>query len=161
MLNPDPDSCPSVRARELLESLLTLQQLTSWRNRGYFEFRGSAGTCYRLYDAGYSFNIHWIRSDGLTGGVLCAYPKRHKGEKLPTADLYIGQFLALVTNEEAFLDVANLGSGKYPPVGNFAQRAARSASMDLMMLLTLFALMVTAMTSFIWFLVSLVQSFIH
>lgn len=105
------------RAEESLRAKLNEAQLASHTTHQYFDLVGSRGNHYRIRtNAGTVGNVGWIDEEGLTHGVYCAHPIPHdlRGEALPEPDLYLGQFLALVLDEDNFLDSANLYGGSFP-----------------------------------------------
>ncbi len=93
----------SRRATETLRSLLTEENQRRLDAGFDLLIVGSAGGQYRVRH-GYQGNIR--RSDGRT---FCAHPSMvtPEGDLLPTEDAMIAQILALVTDEPAFLRVAN------------------------------------------------------
>jgi hypothetical protein len=94
----------SNRAEELLLSLLTEEQAASYRERGWFEVRGSRGGRWRIRNRGQAGNVDLMPEIGEEReATYCAHPP----DGLPDADAHVAQMLALVTNEEEFLRVAN------------------------------------------------------
>jgi hypothetical protein len=94
----------SARAEELLLSLLTDEQAASYRERGWFEVRGSRGGRWRIRNRGQSGNVDLMPEIGEEReATYCAHPPG----ALPDADAHAAQMLALVTDEEGFLRVAN------------------------------------------------------
>ena len=92
------------RAEELLLSLLSEEQAASYRERGWFEVRGSKGGRWRIRNRGQSGNVDLMPEIGEEReATYCAHPP----DGLPDADAHVAQMLALVTDEEAFLRVAN------------------------------------------------------
>lgn len=105
------------RADELLESMLSPEQVQAYQLRGEFEVIGSRGTLYRI-KRGTSGNIEWIKPDGSVGGRICAHPDMSPSW-LPTSDVMLAQMLALTTDEAAFVAVANVHAGERPPVRRY------------------------------------------
>lgn len=116
----------SQKAVELLSSKLSAPQLKSYQKHGFFLVRGSADNLYRIDTrSGITGNVRWVleREGGLwpkagldVGGRFCGYPYEWpRGERLPQADLFLGQMMHLVTDENDFLNTAVLQSGSYPP----------------------------------------------
>lgn len=103
------------RARELLRSLLSEEQWASYEENGWFEVRGSKGGRWRIRDRGQSGNVDLMPEIGdERDATYCAHPP----DGLPDADAHIAQMLALVTDEEAFVKVANVHyrrPGTVPP----------------------------------------------
>jgi GAF domain-containing protein len=103
------------RARELLRSLLSDAQWASYEENGWFEVRGSRGGRWRIRDRGQSGNVDLMPEIGdERDATYCAHPPGG----LPDADAHIAQMLALVTDEEAFVRVANVRyrrQGTVPP----------------------------------------------
>ncbi len=91
------------RARETLRSLLTEENQRRLDAGLDLLIIGSAGGQYRVRH-GYQGNI---RSDGRT---FCAHPRMMTpdGDWFPVEDVLIAQIFALVTDEPAFLRVANM-----------------------------------------------------
>lgn len=102
------------RAESLLLEMLSQSQRERYQLLGEFEVMGSAGTLYRI-KRGVSGNIEWVKPDGVVGGRLCAHPTMRDGW-LPTEDVVLAQFLALTTDEPAFLRLANVHAGSRPPI---------------------------------------------
>lgn len=100
------------RAIDLLVTLLPPEQVAVFREHKHFEIVGSHGTRYRVNE-GVSGNIEWLRPDGQVGGRLCAHPTMCDGW-LPTADVMLSQLLALITDEMAFVRLANVHAGRRP-----------------------------------------------
>lgn len=95
----------SDRAAELLASLLTDEQMASYRDKGWFEVRGSRGGRWRIRNRGQSGNVDLMPEIGDERlATYCAHPP----EGLPAGDAHLAQMLALVTDEDAFRRVANL-----------------------------------------------------
>jgi hypothetical protein len=123
---------PEHRARFLLDNMLTTEQRNTWHRLGYIECTGSRGTRYRIRQgAGTRQNVQWLTRFGRIGGTMCAHPRqsnlyltRARRERyiedeywydsLPPSDLILGQLLTLVTDEAAFVNVAE---GKRPTWG--------------------------------------------
>lgn len=92
------------RAEELLLSLLTDEQAASYRDKGWFEVRGSKGGRWRIRNRGQSGNVDLMPEIGEEReATYCAHPPG----QLPDADAYVAQMLHLVTDEEGFMKVAN------------------------------------------------------
>lgn len=92
------------RSLELLRSLLTGEQWASYQDKGWFEVRGKSGRRWRVRNRGQSGNIDLMPEIGEErDATYCAHPP---GD-LPDADAHAAQMLALVTDDEAFLRVAN------------------------------------------------------
>jgi hypothetical protein len=112
------DDTPGSKALRLLMRMLNDAQRETYARSGYIECTGSLGTRYRIR-RGCHYNVTWLDSGGLAGGDLCAAPDRfprHGLRELPPEDVLLGQMLSLVSDEKAFLCVANLGcDGKWPP----------------------------------------------
>jgi hypothetical protein len=123
---------PESRAHGLLQNMLTPQQQRTWRQLGYIECVGSRGTRYRIRQgAGTRQNVQWLTRFGRIGGTMCAHPTQNNlyltrarreaylrdeywYDTLPPSDLILGQLLTLVTDEAAFVNVAE---GKRPTWG--------------------------------------------
>lgn len=98
------------RSLTLLRSILTPEQLEEFERRHRFTVVGSSGRRYRIKCAGQQGNVEWLNSVGNVGGAVCAHPSY-----VPDGDAWIAQKLALETDDEGFLRVANLHSGAWPP----------------------------------------------
>jgi hypothetical protein len=96
-------SDPEQRANTLLKGWLCPEQRLMLDRRGYFEVTGShTGKCYRIRR--YSqMNIDELGKDGAPTAVWCFGPAGN----LPLGDVMLTQKLALDTNEQAALAVAN------------------------------------------------------
>lgn len=93
------------RAEELLVALLSPEQEQTWREQDWFTVRGSrTGRTYRIR-RGYAGNVDLLDADGHAEVTYCAHPP-----DVPAEDADIAQMLALVTDEDAFLAVANVTS---------------------------------------------------
>jgi hypothetical protein len=111
------------RATELLISLLPEDQKEYYRLNGQFEIIGSNGTRYRI-TRGIAGNIYWLDAEGRVGGSLCCHAPVGSGDRwMPTQDVMLGQMLALQTDEPDFLRVANLMSGRRPPIAQQLQES--------------------------------------
>lgn len=92
----------SDRAGELLLALLSEEQEQTWRERDWFTVQGSrSGRTYRIR-RGYAGNVDLLDDNGNPEVTYCAHPP-----DVPAEDAGIAQMLALVTDEDAFLAVAN------------------------------------------------------
>lgn len=117
---PDPRPLPraaTTRARELLTGFLNDLQKAQYEETGKFDIVGSDGTLYRI-GPGTNGNVEWIDpATGRVQGRLCAHPRTydHESRRIPDPDLHLGQLLALTTDERAWLEVANLHRGEWPP----------------------------------------------
>lgn len=103
-----------LRARHLLDSLLTDEQRTQMRTRGYFQVVGSRGRLYRIVTRHDSMagNVLWVDSSGRVLGRFCCHPLG-----VPVADGWATQMLNLRFDEDHFLATANLSSGRRPEPG--------------------------------------------
>lgn len=112
-----PPSPAVTRARELLLDFLNELQQAQYEEMGKFDIAGSDGTLYRI-GPGTNGNVEWIDpATGQVKGRLCAHPRAYDYENrpIPEPDLHLGQLLALTTDERAWLEVANLHRGDWPP----------------------------------------------
>lgn len=92
------------RAEELLLSMLTDEQARTYKEKGWFEVRGSKGGRWRIRNRGQSGNVDLMPEIGEEReATYCAHPP----EYLPDADAQLAQMLHLVTDEEGFVKVAN------------------------------------------------------
>lgn len=90
------------QATTLLLSYLSPEQSAQYRQSNSFDVVGSLGGNYRV-SYGRAENIS-RRTDGAT---LCCGPRSDdQGERLPIPDVMLAQYLALITDEAAFLRVA-------------------------------------------------------
>jgi hypothetical protein len=109
------------KAHETLTRMLNDQQKKDFKERGYFYVTGNKGTPYRVRTNSTVGNVDWIDGETVLGSY-CAHPSGQGRDlngrvgSLPLYDIFIGQKLALETDEESFLRVANLYGGTYPPV---------------------------------------------
>lgn len=93
------------RAEELLVALLSDEQAGTWREHSYFTVRGSrSGALYRIR-RGISGNVDRMLpgQPGIPEVTFCAHPPG-----IPAEDVCLAQMFLLVTDEEAFLAVANI-----------------------------------------------------
>lgn len=111
------------RAGLLLVSMLNERQRRQFAHHQWFDCVGSRGTRYRI-EYGRINNVSWRRPSGRLGGRMCAAPEEvpewdpytapHPG-RMPIEDQMLGQLLTLVADEFAYLRVANLVGGRWPP----------------------------------------------
>jgi hypothetical protein len=102
------------RAEELLLAMLNEAQRRSYRLNGTFEVIGSHGNLYRIH-RGKAGNVEWIKPDGKFGGKLCAHPTE-RDDWLPVPDVMLAQMVDLITDERAFIRVANVHQGDRPRI---------------------------------------------
>jgi hypothetical protein len=101
----------NARALELLRSMVSEQQWADYQAKGWFEVRGSRGRRWRIRKSGQSGNVDLMPEAGdVREASFCAHP----GDWLPNADAHLAQMLALVTDEEEFVRVANVHHGRRP-----------------------------------------------
>jgi hypothetical protein len=93
------------RAYALLKEWLSPEQIAQLERHGYFEVRGShSGTCYRIRRER-NRNIDELDGEGSRVAVWCFGPRGY----LPLGDNMLAQKIALETDEQAALAVANRG----------------------------------------------------
>ena len=98
------------KARALLKRWLTPAQLAQYESDGYFEVTGChTGKRYRVR-RDRQRTIDELDGRGMRVAVWCFGPEGH----LPVGDVMLAQKLALETDEQAALAVANRDSGAYP-----------------------------------------------
>ena len=91
------------RAYTLLKRWLSPEQIAQLERHGYFEVRGSrTGKCYRIRRE-WNMNIDELDGEGSRVAVWCFSPAGH----LPLGDNMLAQKIALETDEQATLAVAN------------------------------------------------------
>ena len=91
------------RAYTLLKRWLSPEQIAQLERRGYFEVTGShSGACYRIRRER-NMNIDELDGDGSRVAVWCFGPTGY----LPLGDNMLAQKIALETDEQAALAVAN------------------------------------------------------
>ena len=96
------------RALELLGFVLSDDQMRTYREHGWFEIRSSKGRRWRIRDRGQSGNVDLMPEIGDERvATYCAHPPADAGRLLPAADAHLAQALTLVSDEDAFLRVAN------------------------------------------------------
>lgn len=101
----------NARALELLRSMVSEQQWADYQAKGWFEVRGSRGRRWRIRKSGQSGNVDLMPETGeVREASFCAHPR----DWLPNADAHLAQMLALVTDEEEFVRVANVHHGRRP-----------------------------------------------
>ena len=111
------------RAYTLLKRWLSPEQIAQLERHGYFEVRGShSGTCYRIR-SNRNMNIEEIDDNGSRVAVWCFGPVGC----LPLGDHMLAQKIALETDEQAALAVANRS---WPELrrGRYLQSNARVSS---------------------------------
>jgi hypothetical protein len=92
-----------LRAYTLLKRWLSPEQIAQLERHGYFEVRGShSGTCYRVHRER-NMNIDQLDGEGSRVAVWCFGPMGN----LPLGDNLLAQKIALETDEQAALAVAN------------------------------------------------------
>lgn len=105
------------RAEQTLLLFLSPHQKSSYHRYQSFRVTGSHGTLYRISCEHYSGNVDWITDTGYVKGNLCGHSGRdYYGRTLPTVDHCLAQMLSLVTDEIAWLRIAHVMNGDYPPV---------------------------------------------
>jgi hypothetical protein len=93
------------RAYTLLKEWLSPEQIARFESYGYFEVSGShSGKCYRIR-RDRNMNIDELDGDGSRVAVWCFGP----AGQLPLGDNMLAQKIALETDEQAALAVANRG----------------------------------------------------
>jgi hypothetical protein len=93
------------RAYTLLKEWLSPEQIARFESYGYFEVSGShSGKCYRIR-RDRNMNIDELDGDGSRVAVWCFGPVG----QLPLGDNMLAQKIALETDEQAALAVANRG----------------------------------------------------
>lgn len=123
-----------VRALELLKFFLTEEQLKSFEAVGYFELRGrredgSRGHRWRIR-TGIGGNVDLLPDVGeIRDASYCAHLpyEDEKGLVIPKYDHMLAQKLALETNEDAYIAVANLAHRNAFPSQEIPSRFARRA----------------------------------
>ena len=105
------------RAELTLLSFLSPTQKRSYKSYNTFQVIGSHGTLYRINCEHFSGNVDWFNDVGTHRGTLCGHSDRDwRDESIPCWDHYLAQMLSLVTDEIAWLRIAHLMNGEYPPV---------------------------------------------
>jgi hypothetical protein len=106
-----------VRARSLLDSVLTPEQRQYMERHGYIPVVGSKGRRYHIRTTGgASGNVALVDDKEAVLGRFCAHPTSAHGS-IPTEDSFVAQILHLQDDEDDFLKVANLVEGKNPVRG--------------------------------------------
>jgi hypothetical protein len=96
-------SKPEQKADALLKEWLSPAQRSTLHKYGFFEVRGShTGKCYRIR-RGRNMNIYEVGTGQTQVAIWCFGPVGH----LPLGDVMLAQKLALETDEQAALAVAN------------------------------------------------------
>ena len=92
------------RAKELLESCLSFQQLSDFLIHRRFDVKGSLGVhTYRIDNVG---NVRRLNIEGRSDISYCIHPDRYR-HPVPTYDLILAKKLMIETDETLFLDTAN------------------------------------------------------
>jgi hypothetical protein len=103
-----------VRARSLLDSVLTPEQRQYMERHGYIPVVGSKGRRYHIRTTGgASGNVALVDDSDKVTGRFCAHPTSAHGY-IPTEDSFVAQLLHLQDDEDDFLGRANLVEGKNP-----------------------------------------------
>lgn len=114
-----PTAEPAQRAAQLLQSLLTPEQLVEYRTSRRITVRGSEGGLYRIVCDSITENVFRLEKyDGVYHSVenLCAGPyiwMGAPGQHIPFGDVWVGQLLALRYNERGFRQVASIWAGSF------------------------------------------------
>jgi hypothetical protein len=108
-----------VRAKSLLDSVLSPEQRQYMDRHGYIPVVGSKGRRYHVRTTGgASGNVAVLDDKDQVTGRFCAHPgPTHDGHSLPNEDQFLAQVLHLQDDEDEFLRVANLVEGKNPVRG--------------------------------------------
>jgi hypothetical protein len=95
---------PDEKAKELLESLLSVNQLDQWRRHRRFWVPTPHGSV----ELGSLFNLRFRRNASHSEFVLCVVPEGVETRRdLPEADIWINLLLALRNDPDKFFRVAN------------------------------------------------------
>lgn len=95
------------RSEELLEFVLTDEQMADYRERGYFEVTSSKGRRWRIRARGQAGNVDLMPEQGNErDATYCIHPRYGDGG-VPDPDAHLAQALMLATDEDEFLRVAN------------------------------------------------------
>ena len=92
------------KANQLLMEFLTLPQKKEYKDKGFFHLESESGKVYRIHKAR-SHNVKLVEEGKLTKS-LCAHPI----EGVPDEDTMLAQALMLMTQEQAFLKIANVNN---------------------------------------------------
>lgn len=125
---PEPvvGESPADKAKATLLRNLNEAQRKTFLEKNYFLVKGSKGNLYRVTTTGpISGNVAWVTTEVLNivngtkapdtqliGGTYCAYPSTYG---LPRCDIYLGQMLHLITDENDWLKTSYLQTGGWPP----------------------------------------------
>lgn len=90
------------RAKDLLESAMDEEQRKEAAEKSQFRVRSSKGKMFRIRTTHASGNVEELDEHGEPVARFCAHPRG-----VPLGDQLLAQKLALETDEEAFLAVAN------------------------------------------------------
>lgn len=104
------DRLAIVRATHLLDGVLTDEQRSELLSKKRFHVMGSKGRRYCIHARGQAGNVELLDDKGKSVGRFCAHP----GAYVPDPDAWLAQMLALQTDEDAFLRVANVHEGRLP-----------------------------------------------
>jgi hypothetical protein len=100
------------RARNTLMEFLTPEQRAEYEAEGHFVCTGSEGNRYRI-ERGNAGNVVYLDERGEAAGRLCAHPSMSE-QWLPDQDVALAQMLALMTDEQNFVRIANVHRGRAP-----------------------------------------------
>lgn len=90
------------KAKALLESMLTSEQIAQLAANRWFEVVSQHGRRYRI-NQGQTGNVQRLKKDGTHEARFCIHP----GESVPDEDAMLAQMLLLRTDEDSFLKIAN------------------------------------------------------
>jgi len=97
------------RSLELLKLVLTAEEYAEYsEGDGFIRITGSAGGRYEIRQRGYEGNVSQLDEMNEEVMRLCAHPRQNYGQELPHGDMWVGQILAIKTDEEHFLATANV-----------------------------------------------------
>jgi hypothetical protein len=108
-----------VRARSLLDSVLSPEQRQYMERHGYIPVVGSKGRRYHIRTTGgASGNVVLVDDKEAVEARFCAHPRStHDGHFLPNEDQFLAQVLHLQDDEDDFLGKANTVEGRNPVRG--------------------------------------------
>jgi hypothetical protein len=103
-----------VKAKSLLDGMLTPEQRQYVERHGYIPLVGSRGRRYHIHTkGGASGNVVLVDEKGATLARFCAHPTSAHGS-IPTEDAFLAQLLHLQDDEDDFLLKANTNEGTNP-----------------------------------------------
>ncbi|HEX20691.1 MAG TPA: hypothetical protein ENG78_07730, partial [Acidiferrobacteraceae bacterium] len=111
---------PKSKAERLLRRTLSRKEYFRYVTRGYVLVSGSSGGLYKLTKSR-AYNVHQLRPEKRT---MCAVPA--DVAQLDYADIIVAQYLALINDENKFVETANIQGSGSEGMLDVCERSARA-----------------------------------